>query len=225
MALVRRFGSPEFFITVTCNPQWPELLSAIRNEFNAAIPESLLALTRPDIVARVARLKFRQIVEDIMTHQIFGRASAYVFTIEFQKRGLPHMHLLVIMSPADKIHSADQLDDLISAEIPEDDPELKELISKWMIHNPCGDMNPSAPCMVSKHGRDQCRWGFPMEHQDMTSLVDDEKPRYRRRYNPLLDPMNPEFSHEQAIYRKDCNGQRVTTDNRHVVPYNAYLLK
>lgn len=73
------------------------------------------------------------------------------------------MHLLVIMSPADKIHSADQLDDFISAEIPEDDPELKELISQWMIHNPCGDMNPSAPCMVSKHGRDQCRWGFPME--------------------------------------------------------------
>nr|XP_042901178.1 uncharacterized protein LOC122269910 [Parasteatoda tepidariorum] len=225
MALVRRFGSPEFFITVTCNPQWPELLSAIRNEFNAVIPESLLALTRPDMVARVARLKFRQIVEDIMTHQIFGRASTYVFTIEFQKRGLPHMHLLVIMSPADKIHSAEQLDDLISAEIPEDDLELKELISKWMIHNPRGDMNPSAPCMVSKHGRDQCRWGFPMEHQDMTSLVDDEKPRYRRRYNPLLDPMNPEFSHEQAIYRKDCNGQRVTTDNHHVVPYNAYLLK
>nr|XP_015925120.2 uncharacterized protein LOC107452988 [Parasteatoda tepidariorum] len=59
----------------------------------------------------------------------------------------------------------------------------------------------------------------------MASMMDDENPRYRRRYNPLLDPMNPEFSHEQAIYRKDCNIQRVTTDNRHVVPYNANLLK
>ena len=28
---------------------------------------------------------------------IFGRALARIYTIEFQKRGLPHMHLLIFL--------------------------------------------------------------------------------------------------------------------------------
>ena len=50
------------------------------------------------------------------------------------------MPLLVIMTVEDKIRNADELDDLISAEIPDfNDPELRELVLKWMIHNPCGN--------------------------------------------------------------------------------------
>jgi hypothetical protein len=39
--------------------------------------------------------------------------------IEFQKRVLPHMHLLQILDKKDKIVSAEQVDDFISAEIPD----------------------------------------------------------------------------------------------------------
>ena len=136
------------------------------------------------------------------------------------------MHLLVIMSSDDKIHRPEELDDLISSEIPGSyDLELRQLVLKWMIHNPCGEHNPNATCMANKNGTTKCRFDFPKSFQEVTTLVDDGKPNYRRRYNSQLDPQSPQFLHEQAVYRKDINGHRITRDNRHVVPYHAYLLK
>lgn len=62
--------------------------------------------------------------------------------------------------------------------------------------------------------------------QEETSFVDNEMPKYRRRYVGAYDVANQEeFSHTDAIYRKDKDNKRINRDNRHVVPYNAYLLK
>ena len=136
MALVRRLGSPDYFITMTCNPDWSEIKEAARIQFH---DQSLLnqpGQDRPDLVARVAKKKFHELIDDLDKKQIFGKVAAYVYTIEFQKRGLPHMHLLLIMSSQDKIYNVEELDDLISAEIPDDDPILRDLMIKWMIHNP-----------------------------------------------------------------------------------------
>jgi len=36
------------------------------------------------------------IIEDLS--KVFGQTLEYVYTIEFQKRGLPHMHLLVTLA-------------------------------------------------------------------------------------------------------------------------------
>ncbi|XP_055871668.1 uncharacterized protein LOC129923663 [Biomphalaria glabrata] len=226
MAIVRRFGSPDFFITMTCNPEWPEIKEAARIVTEEGFVIQQRAQDRPDLVARVAKLKFETIIEELYKKQIFGKVAAYVYTIEFQKRGLPHMHLLLIMRSEDKVHNPDELDDLISAEIPDNtDPELRELVLKWMIHNPCGEHDLYASCMKNHNGKIHCRFDFPKPFQETTSLVDDEKPKLRRRYDSRLDQQSPEFSHELAVYRKDKSGRRITRDNRHVAPYNAYLLK
>lgn len=88
-----------------------------------------LAQDHPEHVARIPKLKFDQIV-DIMKKQIFGRATAYLYTIDYQKGGLLHMHLLVIMSGDDKIHSAEEIKDIISAEILDDNEEIQQLVVK-----------------------------------------------------------------------------------------------
>ena len=49
MAIVQRFGKPDFFITFTCNPQWKEITDALLEQQTAA--------DHPDIVARVFKLK------------------------------------------------------------------------------------------------------------------------------------------------------------------------
>ena len=48
---------------------------------------------------------------------VFGTPVAYIHVIEFQKRGLPHCHLLLILAEDSKVRDADAIDSLISAEI------------------------------------------------------------------------------------------------------------
>ena len=114
MARVRALGNPDLFITVTCNPQWPEITSSL-------LPGQT-ALDRPDIVARVFRLKLAAIKHHILNKRIFGEVVAHCDTIEFQKRGLPHCHLLIILHPRDKPASPQDVDNIVSAQIP--DPEM-----------------------------------------------------------------------------------------------------
>ena len=110
------------------------------------------------------------------------------------------MPLLLIMSLQDRIHKPLEIDDLISAEIPTNDSLLRELVLKWMIHNPCGYLNPHAICMINKNGKFQRSFGFPKQYHSVTSLADAEKSKYRRRYGPELDDTNrEECSHDRAV--------------------------
>jgi hypothetical protein len=51
---------------------------------------------RPDLVARVFQLKVRELIK-VLKSGIFGLYAGYVMTIEYQKLGLPHMHLLLFL--------------------------------------------------------------------------------------------------------------------------------
>lgn len=79
MAIVRTFGKPTLFITITCNPKWPEITEAL-------LPGQK-AEDRPDLVARVFHLKLERIVREVTKDGIFGKACAFMRVIEFQKRG------------------------------------------------------------------------------------------------------------------------------------------
>lgn len=65
MAIVRRLGSPDFFITMTSNPNWPEIKQALQINLEDGTILQQLPQDRPDIVSRVAKLKFDQIIEDL----------------------------------------------------------------------------------------------------------------------------------------------------------------
>lgn len=43
----------------------------------------------------------------------------------------------------------DEIDDVISVEIPDKDmnPQLHKVVSEYMVHGPCGPLNPTSPCM------------------------------------------------------------------------------
>ena len=61
--------------------------------------------------------------------KIFGEVRCHMYTIEWQKRGLPHAHILVWLRDTLHVH---RVDDFISAEIPdpEEDPELFSTVTK-----------------------------------------------------------------------------------------------
>ena len=71
-----------------------------------------------------------------MKKQIFGKVKTLIYSIEFQKRGLPHVHMLLGVSDEDKLRETNEIDRVISAEIPdqEQDSILFELVKKHMIH-------------------------------------------------------------------------------------------
>ncbi|XP_076926976.1 uncharacterized protein LOC143590357 [Bidens hawaiensis] len=199
MCLCRRFGYPDFFITITCNPNWPEVKRFLKDT-------TLKSEDRPDILCRLFKVKLDALIKLVNDKSIFGKVQAFVYTIEFQKRGLPHAHICIFMHPSRKIHNPQDVDKFISAEIPnkDTDPDLYKLVSDHMIHGPCGDANPNCTCMVNK----KFSKGFPKMFNDETAVDSQGFLVYKRRDNG------------QYVVKSD-----IMMDNRTVVPYNKTLLK
>ena len=95
MAICRKYHKPDFFITMTCNTNWTEIQRELR--------KGETAQDRPDLVARVFKLKKDQLIKDIKSGQVFGKVPAMLWVIEIQKRGLPHSHILVILEKNDRL--------------------------------------------------------------------------------------------------------------------------
>ena len=182
MAIVRFYHKPDLFITMTCNPKWSEIVSGLSP---GQTPQD-----RPDLVARVFKMKKDQLIHDLTTGGIFGQTLAFLWVIEFQKRGLPHAHILTIMADEDRPKTSDQVDQIVSAELPPSPYELGiseeekirrkplwDIVLNNMIHGPCGAQNPKAPCMENN----KCTNNFPKPFQ-LASMVDEQSshPIYRR---------------------------------------------
>ncbi|XP_027083735.2 uncharacterized protein [Coffea arabica] len=197
MALVQKYEKSDIFLTMTCNPAWKEIQENLKYHEK---PQD-----RPDLLARVFRSKFEMLKAEILNRQIFGEVAACVYVIEFQKRGFPHAHLLLILKPGHKLLNPESYDKIVCAELPDKDryPHLYSLVIKHMIHGPCGAMDKSCPCM-----RDgTCKNRYPKNFCAQTTHGEDTYPYYRRRDDG-----------------KSIKIHRFTLDNRWVVPYNPYLL-
>ena len=75
MAIVREFGKPDLFVTVTCNPRWPEIT-------NELLPNQQPS-DKPDLVTRVFKLKLKSITDDLFKKNILGKVIAHIHVIEF----------------------------------------------------------------------------------------------------------------------------------------------
>lgn len=73
-----------------------------------------------------------------------------MYVVEFQKRGLPHVHMLIWLSVAESKRLRDNIDKYVCAEIPDEktDPVAYAAVKQFMIHGPCGYKYPKSPCMT-----------------------------------------------------------------------------
>lgn len=201
VAIVRALGKPELFITFTCNPNWPEITEALTPPQTSA--------DRCDLVCRVFHEKLNCLMDDIRKGVVLGRVVGAVYVIEFQKRGLPHAHILVILDPRDKPASPEDYDKIVCAEIPDPEthPLLYETVRHHMVHRPCGNHNPTAPCMENK----RCNINFPKDFRSETTVNEETGyVMYRRR--------------DDGRFIGPGATSQITQDNRWVVPYNPFLL-
>ena len=111
MTIVRKFGKPDLFITFTCNALWDEITGSLLLNQKAT--------DRPDLIVRVFRQKLRELLNDILKKHVLGKPIGHVYTIEFQKRGLPHAHILVILVDDSK---------------PRDPSDYDKTVCAYMVH-------------------------------------------------------------------------------------------
>jgi hypothetical protein len=131
MARVCKFGKPDLFVTFTYNYKWKKILDAL-------LPGQT-AKDRLELVIRIFNLKLDTLLKDIKDG-VLGNVIVKIWVIEFQKRGLPHTHILLILDEASKLHTAEDYDSMVSAEIsdPIRHPEAYETVILCLVHGPCG---------------------------------------------------------------------------------------
>ena len=112
---------------------------------------------------------------------------------------------MLILNENSKIDTPEKVDRYINAEIPDPvlEPLLHNIVTKTMVHGPCGSLNPNAPCMEDG----VCTKKYPKSFAANTSLESNSYP----------------------IYRRQC-GMHVKIgtfeiDNRFIIPYNKFLSK
>ncbi|KAL8503158.1 hypothetical protein ACS0TY_022050 [Phlomoides rotata] len=134
MHICKWYSYPDLFITVTCNPKWPEISRFLHDKH-------LQSQDRPDILCRMFKMKLDALIHDLRENKIFGKVEAIIYTVEFQKRGLPHAHILLFLSSDNKIPTPTGVNRIISAEIPNKnlDIHLYDLVKEYMMHGPCGN--------------------------------------------------------------------------------------
>ena len=62
-----------------------------------------------------------------------------------------HAHILLFLHHGHKYPTPNDIDKIISAEIPDKglEPRLYQIVSECMMHGPCGVSNKKSPCMVN----------------------------------------------------------------------------
>ncbi|XP_076920917.1 uncharacterized protein LOC143582176 [Bidens hawaiensis] len=150
---------PSSFTGVTCNPKWPEMTRFLKDT-------TLNSEDRPDILCRLFKIKLDALLKDLKDKAVLGKVQAVVYTIKFQKRGLPHAHMCLFMLADHKLPDVEHVDPFISAEIPDknEDPEL-HYIAAWRIFG--YDVHYSMPSVT------RLPFHLPGQHHVLYGVDDD----------------------------------------------------
>ena len=202
LVLLSELGRATGFLTLTCNTEWSEIKSQLL--FGQT------AFDRPDIVCAVFQKRKIALLHNLRNGVYFPSKVVYVMhVIEFQKRGLPHAHIVFRLADHLPPETTDEAlanycDNMVCAEMPElpaeDDisedavtqRKYVDLVKQYMIHH----------CAVAVNGCKQSADG-----------------QCKRRYSDTSDPVNKTyFKNGYPVYR------RRSDKDRRVVPHNRLIL-
>uniref|UniRef100_A0AC35GJX2 ATP-dependent DNA helicase n=1 Tax=Panagrolaimus sp. PS1159 TaxID=55785 RepID=A0AC35GJX2_9BILA len=177
-------------------------------------------IDRPDLVCRVFALKAAEFLKDIIGKKrgVLGKVKAFKLALEHQKRGMPHLHILLTMAKNSKLMTPTAVDDVLCSEIPEypahNDPHYHAKLRyfhntlKYMVHDPS---RCAAICGMDHTGK-LCRKGFPKPWCAGTCIRGDGYAQTRRRDDG------------RTVTIKRSNGRRVDVTNQYIVTHNRYLI-
>lgn len=173
LAMVRQRGVPTFFATLSAaDTHWKELLKSLTVGCNTEYSDDMNWKTKRGLLKsnpvtcvrmfdRRVRLFFKEIFQG--GARPLGRIIDWFFRIEFQKRGVPHVHGLIWVdgSPSYGANSSDNvaafIDEHVSCRLPspEHEPCLFGHVNKLQRH-PC-----RKDSCIRGRKRPKCRFHFP----------------------------------------------------------------
>ena len=213
MAVIGRYGNPTLFITFTGNPAWPEFLEAIRVTTGNNPPQDAHILF-PALLVRVFKAKLYSLENDLKTGAIFGHRQVFIQrVIEFQKRYIPHAHIVVRLDSPEPIPS--MVDSWIS--------------TRLFYHEECpkfsGDIDTCMRCKCDCAAHALHRFIFSkMRHTRCQEGKCATKSGCKKGY-PFTHAGEPLMSHSWCNTRGSWTFRRSFTQDDIVVPYNRALVE
>lgn len=206
-AVTQAHGKGTLFITFTCNQYWQEIQENLH--------DGQSAYDRPDIVCRVFNAKLHELLHDLNGGTVYKkidgtpwRCKYVMYVVEFQKRGLPHAHIVVRLEgmEEDMPKKGEDVDRLICARLPKvqcrkglqcdcKEHRLLAAVKKHMMHT-CAKgvcMPQEGPCV--------CKRRFPKPVRESTTQDDGGYPLYARGERDVyVVPYTPDF-----LLKYDCH--------------------
>jgi hypothetical protein len=199
-AISSQFGPPTFFLTFTMNPYWHEYQALKRG--NDVFADSAM-------VTLIFKQKLASLMKFIKSTNLLGKISAFVWRIEYQKRGLPHAHILFWTDL--NTQDVEAVEAVINVRYPKKSPFLKDqnmtedmhvLIDRFQIHH---------HCQRCRTADGKCKYGFPQELVASTTIRNHRYQFARVEGEQLIIPNNPELlahfrSHHclEVIHSNQC---------------------
>jgi hypothetical protein len=90
IAICREYGPPDFFITFTCNPKWPEIAEGV-------LEAGQRGSDRADVVVRIFNMKLEDLLHDIRSGAVFGKCNAGAGFIPDLFYTLLYLHFLYFL--------------------------------------------------------------------------------------------------------------------------------
>jgi hypothetical protein len=123
-------------------------------------------------------MKLNALLKDLLQNGVLGTTVTDIHVVEWQKWGLPHGHILIILRNQDKPCDNSKYDRIVCAKLPNKSthPELYNIVTSRMLHGPYGALHPSCAYMVNG----TYNKGYPKTFQPQTEDFTCSYPTYRR---------------------------------------------
>ena len=208
MIIAKHFDKSIIFVIFTANSQWLKIQNALKS--NQTISN------RFDIVVRVFNIKKKTLLQDLKNE--FDRYCDVVWIIEYQKRDLFHLHVLLFLHRDDAFLNRWRVNELIRAKLSNIDMNLDEslrlIVERQFIHYFCESLYSNAFCMIdnSKETKRICSKSFLKSFQEKILMRQNDYSLYRRRAN-------------ERIWIKRIADRDVQMNNSWIISYNSYLTR
>lgn len=212
IAMIKVLGPGHIFLTLSCNDlgwDFVHKMCLIEENRKDVDPSTLtlqekqhLIESHPVLVSRIFNREVQNLIRLLKNGSVLkgNKIEDYWYRIEWQQRGSPHCHMIMWLKDfPEQLNSPEgikMMDLLCRCDIPEDNPELAEMVMKYQRHK-----HSKKTCY--KGNRGTCRFGFPRAVCSKTTVLDLDSPELLRNGYRIVQMKRPKNATDVNNYSED----------------------